>query len=794
MPRGKPLYPIPAGGRGEQEKGIVFLRVLLPRPFFRGSAIVPLIPLPFPAFSLRRPPNLCAPSHRGATSDRHPVGNVSPSLLSIPVPLFAALFRIFIHVLRASFPLRVVSPLRVAFFLRVAFPFPQHYRFRNRRIPALPSANGAIAPLVIAGGARITTAAALRRPISALLPALLRRLRRPGAATARHVRRGNASGGGGCSGAREAGGGKCGGSNGGSDHGSRNGGEEDVRREGRGRHGSTRRLFGKHRTRKWLRAATRNPIQSFSSHRLVSASTTARRARAMSAVDAAWQRLKAATAPAAMAGSRLSAASAAAPPAQPRGDGGGSAIAAALDGGAAGSADLAVQATAGNPGETVKLRDARVELILTQRLRQRGAAQTASGGSAAKKPVPVSGAREVQCVVGVEPGLEAPYRSSPRVSHTSWVWDLGLRPLPHSAPESDAAGSDARGERSSGKAAGGAEGALGSAERGGAGQAEGRGDDGVREGGNMEVDEGNGRRSGEGNKEGDVARENTTAAAAAGAERAAAAAAALRATRAAAGGAVVDDSKVQVREVVDFAGEAVEVVRVLDARSKEAAAAKRKADMQCSPSAAPRRVSTPHPPSPLPGLTPPRSLSPPRPLPSLPCPRPPHGWQALTSKGLDAILAQMEKKKKLSSTSASTSKGLDAILAQMEKKKKLNILDKSRKVSEPCKVCARAENGQVTQGLERAQGGSGCGSAVGAVQHWPLAPSHSIPPFPNLPDWSEYKEGTGVVEELEEYRRSGATYTEKRAFLGQADLREYERERDAKLAAQARRARPGGVD
>ncbi|CAI5944111.1 unnamed protein product [Closterium sp. NIES-64] len=481
----------------------------------------------------------------------------------------------------------------------------------------------------------------------------------------------------------------------------------------------------------------------------------------MSAVDAAWQRLKAATAPAAMAGSRLSAASAAAPPAQPRGDGGGSAITAALDGGAAGSADLAVQATAGNPGETVKLRDARVELILTQRLRQRGAAQTASGGSAAKKPVPGLKPLTAPHLVSPTPSpppppppppppLSPPSASSPPpsiVQSWSWVWDLGLRPLPHSAPESDAAGSDARGERSSGKAAGGAEGALGSAERGGAGQAEGRGDDGVREGGNMEVDEGNGRRSGEGNKEGDVARENTTAAAAAGAERAAAAAAALRATRAAAGGAVVDDSKVQVREVVDFAGEAVEVVRVLDARSKEAAAAKRKADMQ-----------------------------------------------ALTSKGLDAILAQMEKKKKLSSTSASTSKGLDAILAQMEKKKKLNILDKSRKVSEPCKVCARAENGQVTQGLERAQGGSGCGSAVGAVQHWPLAPSHSIPPFPNLPDWSEYKEGTGVVEELEEYRRSGATYTEKRAFLGQADLREYERERDAKLAAQARRARPGGVD
>ncbi|CAI5473741.1 unnamed protein product [Closterium sp. Yama58-4] len=266
----------------------------------------------------------------------------------------------------------------------------------------------------------------------------------------------------------------------------------------------------------------------------------------MSAVDAAWQRLKAATAPAAMAGSRLSAAP----------------HSAALDGAAARSADHAAQATAGNLGET------------------------------------------------------------PRPPATS----------------------DARGERSGGETTGKAEGALGSAEGGGPGQGEGWVDGGAREGGNMEVDgdEGDDRRSEEGNKEGDAARENATAAAAAGAERAAAAAAALRATQAAAGGAVVDDSKVQVREVVDFAGEAVEVVRVLDARSKEAAAAKRKADMQ-----------------------------------------------------------------------ASTSKGLDAILAQMEKKKKLNILDKSRK------------------------------------------------------DWSEYKEGAGVAEELEEYRRSGATYTEKRAFLGQ---------------------------
>ncbi|GJP53133.1 hypothetical protein CLOM_g12324 [Closterium sp. NIES-68] len=82
-------------------------------------------------------------------------------------------------------------------------------------------------------------------------------------------------------------------------------------------------------------------------------------------------------------------------------------------------------------------------------------------------------------------------------------------------------------------------------------------------------------------------------------------------------------------------------------------------------------------------------------------------------------------------------------------------------------------------------------------------PSHCSPPAAYHPallfspphqDWSEYKEGTGVAVELEEYRRSGATYTEKKAFLGQADLREYERERDAKLAALARRPRPTAGD
>ena len=55
-------------------------------------------------------------------------------------------------------------------------------------------------------------------------------------------------------------------------------------------------------------------------------------------------------------------------------------------------------------------------------------------------------------------------------------------------------------------------------------------------------------------------------------------------------------------------------------------------------------------------------------------------------------------------------------------------------------------------------------------------------------DWGEYKEDKGVIDELETFKKSGATYTEKMAFLNKADFREYERERDARLAAHARKS------
>lgn len=55
-------------------------------------------------------------------------------------------------------------------------------------------------------------------------------------------------------------------------------------------------------------------------------------------------------------------------------------------------------------------------------------------------------------------------------------------------------------------------------------------------------------------------------------------------------------------------------------------------------------------------------------------------------------------------------------------------------------------------------------------------------------DWGEYKdENKGLEDELDAYKKSGNQYLEKVSFLQRADYREFERERDARLAVQAKR-------
>ena len=76
---------------------------------------------------------------------------------------------------------------------------------------------------------------------------------------------------------------------------------------------------------------------------------------------------------------------------------------------------------------------------------------------------------------------------------------------------------------------------------------------------------------------------------------------------------------------------------------------------------------------------------------------------------------------------------VDAVLEQIKKKQKLSVLDKTKK------------------------------------------------------DWGEFKEEKRLEEELDAYKKSSNQYLDKVSFLQRADYREFERERDARLALQSRK-------
>ncbi|KAJ0092506.1 hypothetical protein Patl1_24805 [Pistacia atlantica] len=104
------------------------------------------------------------------------------------------------------------------------------------------------------------------------------------------------------------------------------------------------------------------------------------------------------------------------------------------------------------------------------------------------------------------------------------------------------------------------------------------------------------------------------------------------------------------------------------------------------------------------------------------------GQEIEFKKLVDADSKEASEKTKGPATSA-----VDAVLEQIKKKSKLSVLDKTKK------------------------------------------------------DWGEFKEEKGLEEELDAYKKSSNQYLDKVSFLQRADYREFERERDARLAQQARR-------
>lgn len=105
------------------------------------------------------------------------------------------------------------------------------------------------------------------------------------------------------------------------------------------------------------------------------------------------------------------------------------------------------------------------------------------------------------------------------------------------------------------------------------------------------------------------------------------------------------------------------------------------------------------------------------------------GQQIEVKKFVDAESKEAAEKARAPPPSA-----VDAVLEQIKKKPKLSVLDKTKK------------------------------------------------------DWGEFKEeNKGLEEELDAYKKSSNQYLDKVSFLQRTDYREFERERDARLALQARR-------
>ncbi|KAG8380019.1 hypothetical protein BUALT_Bualt07G0150000 [Buddleja alternifolia] len=107
------------------------------------------------------------------------------------------------------------------------------------------------------------------------------------------------------------------------------------------------------------------------------------------------------------------------------------------------------------------------------------------------------------------------------------------------------------------------------------------------------------------------------------------------------------------------------------------------------------------------------------------------GEEIEVRKLVDAASKEAGEKGK---SSASAPSAVDAVLEQIKKKPKLSVLDKTKK------------------------------------------------------DWGEFKdENKGMEDELDAYKKSSNQYLDRVSFLQRADYREFERERDARLANQAKR-------
>ncbi|KAF6156524.1 hypothetical protein GIB67_011325 [Kingdonia uniflora] len=91
------------------------------------------------------------------------------------------------------------------------------------------------------------------------------------------------------------------------------------------------------------------------------------------------------------------------------------------------------------------------------------------------------------------------------------------------------------------------------------------------------------------------------------------------------------------------------------------------------------------------------------------------------------------------------------------------------------------------EAVEKAKAPSGPVSAVDAVLEQIKKRQKLSVMDKTKKDWGQFKENKGLDEELDAYKKSSNQYLDKQSFLHRTDYREFERERDVRLALQSKR-------
>lgn len=161
------------------------------------------------------------------------------------------------------------------------------------------------------------------------------------------------------------------------------------------------------------------------------------------------------------------------------------------------------------------------------------------------------------------------------------------------------------------------------------------------------------------------------------------------------------------------------------------------------------------------------------------------------------LAADSKEAKALQRKAASSSAvGIDAVLQQIEKRRRVRSLPPTRH---------RLGSPQASQKFDPKRIASEWSSALDVA--WFVAAcraesastwlTRTLQPSPSTQinvldktkmDWGEYKadQTVDVQADLEQHKKSGATHLEQADFLARADVRQYEIERDQRLASSAR--------